>query len=276
MTTIAVIGAGGKMGRRLTDNLRTGDDELLVVEPAEPARAALAALGLTLATLAEAAAAADVVVLAVPDNRIGEVARQAVPLMRTGATIIVLDAAAPHAGELPDRPDVSFVACHPCHPSVFNRDETEPAAQRDFFGGVAGRQDVVIALISGSEADYERAERVIRAFFAPVVTAHRVSIDDMVLLEPVLSETVAATCVVVIEEAMQEAIRRGVPSAAARAFILGHLGVELAIVFGEVQSSFSDGALTVIEAAKSRILRDDWRDVFEPDAVAASVAAIVG
>jgi hypothetical protein len=96
-----------------------------------------------------------------------------------------------------------------------------------------------------------------------------------VLLEPVLSETVAATCVVVIEEAMQEAIRRGVPATAARAFILGHVGVELAIVFGEVGSPFSDGALKAIEAAKTRIFRDDWKAVYEHAAVAASVAEIV-
>lgn len=275
MTTIAIVGAGGKMGIRLTDNLIRGNYELLVVEPSQTARDRLTERDLTAVPLEAAAATADVVILAVPDNRIGEVARETVSHMKSGASLIVLDAAAPAAGHLPTRDDVSFLACHPCHPSVFNRDETERIAQRDFFGGVAGRQDVVIALISGDDEDFERAERVIRDSFAPVLDTHRVTIENMVLLEPVLSETVAATCIVVIEEAMREVIQRGVPADAARAFILGHLGIELAVVFGEVDSPFSDGALKAIESAKTQIFRDDWKQVFESDAVAASVADIV-
>jgi D-apionate oxidoisomerase len=275
MTTIALVGAGGKMGSRLTDNLLKSDYRVLFVEPAPGGRDLLAAKGCAAIELGEAVRDADVVILAVPDNRIGLVAGEAVPLMKPGATLIVLDAAAPAAGELPERDDVSFVACHPCHPSVFNRDETDGTAQRDFFGGVAGRQDVVIALISGTEANYERSEQVIRVFFAPVVNTYRLTVDDMVLLEPALSETTAATCIVIIEEALQEAVRRGVPPAAARAFLLGHIGIELAVVFGEVDSPFSDGALKMIETAKKSIFRDDWKRVFEAEAVAASVAEIV-
>lgn len=275
MTKVALIGAGGKMGSRLTDNLLKTDYEVAYVESADHGQDRLTSRGLVISTLADAVSGADVVILAVPDNRIGVVAHASVPIMKSGAILIVLDAAAPYAGELPVRADVSYVACHPCHPSVFNRDETTQAGQRDFFGGVAGRQSVVIALIQGSEADYERAEEVVTAFFAPVVRAFRVTLDDMVLLEPVLSETVAATCVVVMEEAMQEAIRRGVPADAAREFLLGHLGIELAVVFHEVDSKFSDGALKAIAAAKKSIFREDWTKVFEPESVRASVADIV-
>ena len=275
MTKIALVGAGGKMGSRLTDNLMKTDYELSFVEPSEAGIARLAERGGTPTSLDDAVADADVVILAVPDNRIGVVAEQAVPLMKTGATLIVLDAAAPYAGHLPQRDDVSFVACHPCHPSVFNKDETDPVAQTDYFGGVAARQDVVIALISGTEADYERAEQVVRAFFAPVLTAHRVTVENMVLLEPVLAETTAATCVVIIKEAMDEAVRRGVPAEAARAFILGHVSVELAIVFGEIGSPFSDGALKAIETAKDILFKEDWKRVFDDEVIAASVDEIV-
>lgn len=275
MTTIALIGAGGKMGSRLTDNLRKTDYDMLYVEPSEEGRARLAERGATATTLEEAAAAADVIILAVPDNRIGVVAQQAVPQMKSGATLIVLDAAAPSAGHLPERSDVSFVACHPCHPSVFNNSETEPEAQTDYFGGVAARQDVVIALISGSEEDYVRAEQVVRAFFAPVLNAHRITVENMVLLEPVLVETTAATCVVIIKEALDEAIRRGVPADAARAFLLGHINVELAIVFGEIGSPFSDGALKAIHTAKDILFKDDWKRVFDAEVVAASIDEIV-
>jgi hypothetical protein len=35
----------------------------------------------------------------------------------------MLDAAAPHAGELPERDDITYFVTHPCHPPIFN-DET--------------------------------------------------------------------------------------------------------------------------------------------------------
>ncbi len=275
MTTIALIGAGGKMGCRLTDNLLTSEHQTMFVESAEAGRARLSERGVTATSLEEAVAFAEIVILAVPDHVIGAVANDVVPHMNAGSTLIVLDAAAPYAGHLPPRADISYVACHPCHPSVFNSEQS-PAGQADYFGGVAARQDVVIALIQGTEADYRRAEGVITTFFAPVVNAHRITLDNMVILEPVLAETTAATCIVIIREAMDEAVRRGVPAEAARAFILGHVSVELAIVFGEIGSPFSDGALKAIETAKHMLFRDDWKRVFDEDVMRASVAEIVG
>ena len=114
-----------------------------------------------------------------------------------------------------------------------------------------------------------------RAFFAPVLTAHRITLENMVLLEPVLAETTAATCVTIIKEAMDEAVRRGVPAEAARAFILGHVNVELAIVFGEIGSPFSDGALKAIATAKDILFKDAWKRVFDDEIIAASVEEIV-
>ena len=52
---------------------------------------------------------------------------------------------------------------------------------------------------------------------------HRVTVEQMAILEPALSETVAATCIAVIREAMEEAIARGVPAEAARDFLMGHV-----------------------------------------------------
>ena len=46
----------------------------------------------------------------------------------------MLDAAA--AGEMPDRPDLTYFVTHPCHLPIFN-DETTEAAKKDFFGGIA-------------------------------------------------------------------------------------------------------------------------------------------
>lgn len=274
MTSIAIIGAGGKMGFRTSANLQETDYDVAHVEPGEAGRERLATLGIEAADVADAVPGADVVILTVPDNRIGRVSKEIVPQMKAGATLVVLDAAAPYAGEVALRDDISAVACHPCHPPVFS-DEVETAAQQDYFGGVAAKQDVVIAVISGTDADYDRAEPVVRAMFAPVRDAYRITVDNMVLLEPVLAETTAATCVTIIREATDEAIARGVPADAAFAFILGHLRVELAILFDQIGSPFSDGAIKAIEQARDILFRPDWKRVFDEENIRASVADIV-
>lgn len=273
MNTIALFGAGGKMGCRIADNLKTTEHRLLCVEVSPPGLQRLQERGLAATSKADALAAADVVILAVPDNVIGKVAPELVPQMRAGAMLICLDAAAPYAGQLPARKDVSYVVTHPCHPPVFN-DETCPEARRDYFGGVKAKQNIVVALMQGPETDYAKGEAVCRAMFAPVMRAHRVTVDQMILLEPALSETAAATCVTMIREAMEESIRRGVPREAARDFLLGHLNIELAIVFNEVGTPFSDGAKKAIETAKGQIFRSDWKRVFDEENVRATVAMI--
>jgi len=102
-------------------------------------------------------------------------------------------------------------------------------------------------------------------------------VEQMAILEPVLSETVAATCMKVIREATDEAIRLGVPRQAALDFILGHLKVEIGIVFEMFEGAkFSDGALLAIEKAKRDIFQPDWKKVFDKDAMQRSVAEITG
>lgn len=96
------------------------------------------------------------------------------------------------------------------------------------------------------------------------------------MLEPALSETVAATGASVVREAMDEAIRRGVPAEAARDFLLGHLNIELAIVFNETNWNFSAGAQKAIEEAKNELFKADWKKVFEPEQLRASTLKITG
>jgi hypothetical protein len=273
MTTVALFGAGGKMGCRITDNLRATDYRVLHVEVSPAGIERLRQRGLSPVPREEAPAQADAVILAVPDNLIEKVAAGLVPSMRRGAMLVCLDGAAPYAGKLPKRPDVTYLVTHPCHPSVFNV-ETDVEAQKDYFGGIKAKQSIVCALMQGPDADYAKGEALCRAMFAPVERAHRVSVEQMVILEPALSETTAATCVTVLREAMEEAIRRGVPREAARDFLLGHINIELAIVFEEVSSPFSDGAKKAIEKAKAQIFREDWKRVFEPDNVRACVEMI--
>ncbi len=273
-SVVALFGAGGKMGCRLTDNLmRRPEYDMRYIETGGEGIANLATRGLSTTAEADALQEADVVILALPDRVLGSVARNVVPQVKSGALVICLDPAAPYAGELPERGDIGYFVTHPCHPSVFNDEEGD--ARTDYFGGVKAKQHIVCALQHGTEAQYKQGEAIARAMYAPVMNAHRITVEQMALLEPAMAETVAACCITVIREAMDEVVKRGVPEAAARDFLLGHINIPLAIVFGEVESPFSDGAKLIIEHGKKLLFKPDWKQVFEPESVQEQVRAIV-
>ena len=270
---IALFGAGGKMGCRITDNLKDSPHELLYVEVNPAGVERLASRGLSITPQARAVSEADVAILALPDALIGKVAPGIVPGLKPGAMVVCLDPAAPYGGELPKRDDIAYFITHPCHPPVIH-DEIDREAQLDFFGAIKAKQHIVCALMQGSEDDYARGEAIARQMFAPVMNAYRVTVEQMAILEPALSETVAATCMTVIREAVDEAVKRGVPEEAAREFILGHIKVNIGILFGYIGSPFSDGALMAIERGKKKLFQPDWASVFEPENVMAEIKAI--
>jgi hypothetical protein len=272
-TTIALFGAAGKMGTRIAEKLKgVPEFRVLHVESGQAGLARLRERGVEPLSPEQAAGQADAAVLAVPDTLIGKVASEVVPRLRSGAMVICLDPAAPHSGDLPERKDITYLVTHPCHPPVIN-DEADAEARRDCFGGKA-RQHVVCALMQGPEADYARGERIVRAMFAPVIKVHRVTVEQMAILEPALSETVVLTFMFAIKEALEEAVRRGVPPEAARDFLLGHIHVDIGILFGFLDAQVSDGAKLAARRGMERLLRPDWKGVFEPDAVLREVRCI--
>jgi D-apionate oxidoisomerase len=273
LISIALMGAGGKMGCRITDRLKDSEYRMLYVEVGEAGIANLAARGLAPAPQDMALAEADVVILALPDNLIERISAEAVPKLESGALVICLDPAAPLAGKVKHRDDLAYFVTHPCHPSVFSYDAT-PEERRDFFGGIRAKQNIVCALMHGSEKDYARGEEVAKKMYGPVINSHRVTVEQMAILEPALSETTAQTCLQVVREAMDEAIRRGVPHDAARDFILGHINIQLAIFFGELNIQFSDGAKKAMERARDQIIKPDWKKVFEPENIRECLEAI--
>lgn len=130
--------------------------------------------------------------------------------------------------------------------------------------------------MQGPEEHFALGEEISKKVFGPILRSHRVTVEQMAMLEPALSETVAATCLSVIREATDEAVRRGVPAEAARDFILGHVNIELAILFDECEWSFSDGCKKAIEEAKTSIFQPDWKKVFDEENLRESVAKITG
>lgn len=271
---LAVFGAAGSMGTRVTNALE--DDpgyRMLYVESGEAGQARLRERGIEPTSQEEAVGEADVVIFAVPDTVVGPLTREIVPSLKSGTMVVTLDPAAAYGGELPEREDVSYFVTHPAHPPIYN-DETDPEARRDYFGSGKAKQAIVNALMSGPEEDYARGEKIARKLWGPVLRSHRVTVEQMAILEPVLSETVTATCLTIIREAVDEAARRGVPFEAARDFVLGHINVELAILFDELDWELSAGAQMAVEEAKKDIFQPDWKKVFEPQSIKESVAKI--
>ena len=274
MTNIALFGAGGKMGCRLGRNLKNSAYNVRLVEVSDVGRARLKdELGWDAVDVDQALEGAEIVVLAVPDTAIGKVSHGIVDKLKPGTMIIILDAAAPYAGHLPTRSDITYFVTHPCHPPIFN-DETEMAAKLDRFGGVAAKQAIVNALVQGPESDYAIGEAVAKTIWAPVMRSHRLTLDQIALLEPGLAETVCASLLDVMREAMDEVVRRGVPEQAARDFLIGHMNILAAVIFKEQPGVFSDACNKAIQFGKPVLMRDDWKRVFEPSEIAASIQRI--
>lgn len=264
------------MGVRLSLNLMEAPYEVLHVEVSPEGRQRLKdATGIDCVELADALARADVVILAVPDRLIGKVLAGFVDQLRPGTAVIMLDAAAPHAGQLPKRDDVTYFVAHPCHPPLYN-DETDAEARKDYFGGIKAKQHIICALAQGPEEHYALCEQVARAIYRPVMRAHRCTVEQMAILEPALSESVGATFAQALVDATREAERRGVPYQAAEDFILGHMNILIATAFGiQPGGRLSDGCLLAIEEAKPEIFREGWLDrIFDPAAIRKSVESI--
>jgi D-apionate oxidoisomerase len=274
MTTIALVGAGGKMGCRLTDNfLKYNHYQVQYLEVAERGIQNLQQRGVVIASIADSIPTADVVILAVPDVAIGQISEELIPLMKPGALVMTLDPAAPLDGAIAHRDDLGYVIAHPCHPSVFNWEPTEDAF-RDFYGGISAKQSIVVALMHGTEAHYALGERVSQDMYAPIKDTHRITLEQMAILEPAMVETLAQTCMEVVKEGFDNIVARGVPEAAARDFVLGHLRIQIAVLFREVNGTFSDAAYKISKRAKPILFKEGWQGIFEMDDIKQQVKDI--
>ncbi len=250
------------MGCRLTDNfLKMPGYEVSYVETGPKGLENLATRGVSVEPAGAIVPDADVVILSVPDTVVGPVSQQLIPLMKPGALVMTLDPAAPLDGVICHRDDLGYVIAHPCHPSVFNWEPTE-AAFRDFYGGISAKQSIVTALMCGTEEHYLLGERVARDMYQPVDKVHRITLEQMAILEPAMVETLAQTCMEVIKDGYSEIIRLGVPEAAARDFVLGHLRIQIAVLFGEVNGTFSDAAYKISKRARPLLFREGWEKIF--------------
>ncbi len=247
---------------------------ILPVQKQGPGLGRLRNLGLEVVSPESALPAADAIILAVPDAALGQISQEIVPLLSSGAMVICLDPAAAHANRLAIRQDLSYFVTHPCHPPLFNDEVTEDA-RNDHFGGIHARQHIVCALFQGPEVDYQKGEKIARDMFSPVMKSYRLTVEQMAILEPALTETLGVTLLIALHQALEKSIAMGVPEEAARAFLFGHLRIAIAQVFGFVDYPMSDGARLAAKQASDKIFHPDWlENVMDPEKIAISVAEI--
>jgi hypothetical protein len=268
MKKVCLVGAGGKMGMRLTHNLKDHPDyEMTYLETGKTGIDNLKKHQLTPGVEDEAIPEADMVILGVPDVILGKVSEQIVPKMKSGAVVLTLDPACALAGVLKHRDDLTYFIAHPSHPSVFNWEPTEEA-QADYFGGTLARQTIVCALYKGDESLYDACEKLAKAMYTPVKKSFRITAEQMGLLEPALVETLCSTLQVIVKEGLDEVVKRGVPYEAAREFLLGHLNIQLAVIYQQIPGAvFSDAANKAIVRGKPLLIHPGWKQVFEPENV---------
>ena len=262
---IAVLGAQGKMGRRISVNLGLHGYHFISSAHTEAGNAALRVEGFTSLASEAAAKVADIVIFALPDAALPSLTRELVPLLKPGAIAMTLDPAAARAGQLTLRDDVSFVVVHPCHPVIFG-DFATPEERADQFGGIAAEQDIVIALLQGLESDFDIARAMAIDMFSPVKACHRITVEQMAILEPAAAEVVAAMCATLVKAAIDESVKRGVPEAAAESFIRGHINLALSVALIS-KIPFSEACKIAVNYGYRHVLREDWRKVFEPESI---------
>ena len=274
--TIAVIGAGGKMGMRVSNNLARTAHPVHYVENSPAGRERTLAAGRELTDATDAVADADIVVLAVPDLALAAVTAELVPQLKSGAIVLTLDPAAAYAGLLATRDDVVQAVAHPCHPSVF-LERTTKEEWADTFGGVAAPQEVIAALEGVDEGSpvRELATQVISTIYAPVIAVHYVTVKQLAVLEPTLVETIACMVGAFLKEALEETVDGvGVPYEAARAMLYGHTWIALTNGL-RGSNPFSDACHIAMDYGRESIVKDDWKKIFDDSELDSVIARML-
>ena len=104
--------------------------------------------------------------------------------------------------------------------------------------------------------------------YAPVTRAHRITVEQMALLEPGLAETFLGAVMFTMREAMDEVIKKGVPKDAVFDFFMGHINIDLALCFDQIPGGvFSDACYKAIQIGRPLIFKEDWKKVLDPEHV---------
>jgi hypothetical protein len=262
------MGAGGKMGTRTSNNLVQRPDlfQVTLVENSPQGIENILKRGLSVTPESEAIPNAEIVVFAVPDTMIRKLSEIYVPMLKPGAGMIILDPAAAVAREIVLRDDCTFGVAHPCHPSYFLDQDTFEARQ-DRFGGIAGKQDVVVSKIQGDDARFQQMVEVVRQMYSPVMNVYEMTSEQIAFLEPTLVEVLGASCLYAMAETVEKAVEKGIQREAAVSFMTGHIYNLTANFLGYIPGKppVSDACKVAIAIGNRLVLRDDWKRIWDDD-----------
>lgn len=276
---VAVIGAGGKMGTRTSNNLVTKFPDKFDVKLVETFPPAVEKIekerGLKVTPVQEALDFADVVIFAVPDTLIKKLSAEYVPMLKPGTVFLILDPAAAVAKELTLRDDCTFGVAHPCHPSFFKWQDTEEA-YLDRFGGEGGHQDIVMSKICGDDEKFALAQETARCMYR-ADKAFIMTSEQIAFLEPTLVELLGATCLYAMAETVDEAEKRGIDREAAVSFLTGHVFNLSANFLGYLPGKppVSDACKVAIGLGNRLVLRDDWKRIWDDDVLNKVIATML-
>jgi hypothetical protein len=274
---VSVVGAGGKMGTRTSNNLAKALDkvELYFVETGARGIESIRERGFEVTPMEVAIPKSDVVILAVPDSLIHVISKGVVDMMTPGSGLVILDPAAAVAREVALRDDCTFAVTHPCHPSYF-LDQDTFEARHDYFGGLGGKQDIVMAKIQGDDAKFEECRTVSELMFAPVEHSFVMGIRDIAFLEPTLVEILGATALYAMAETVNKAVEKGIQKEAAVSFLSGHIYNLSANFLGFLGNTpVSDACKVAIGLGNKLVLREDWRQIWEEDVLDKVIATML-
>ncbi len=121
----------------------------------------------------------------------------------------------------------------------------------------------------GTEEHYSLSKKVAQEMYAPIKDTHRITLEQMAMVE-----TLAQTCMEVVKKGYDRIVELGVPEAAARDFVLGHLRIQIAVLFKEVNGTFSDAVYKISKRAKPILFKENWKQIFDMDDIRQQVRDI--
>ena len=256
---IGLLGAGGKMGLRISANLQKLPNEVFYIENAEAGIKRLTESGLTVSAADQVIHRLDVIILAVPDILINEISTMVVPKLKSDATVILLDPAAAYMNQVCLREGLHYTVIHPCHPALFKEQPTLEG-YNDHFGGIAGLQDIVSTHWKGGRDKYELACEIVKVMFDPVDQVFEITLEQIAFLEPAVVEVCGLSLLSVFKELAEEMDKRDIPKDAGMSFLLGHIKIILAILLLGTNPA-SDAAMIAMEYGKKKLIKEDWKQV---------------
>lgn len=261
---VAVVGAGGKMGMRVSDNLAKTDWTVYYCETGEAGKQRVEDAGRAVTPTDDVIGDVDVAVFAVPDVALETVTADVAPKMKEGAMVLTLDPAAAYAGLLTVREGLDYVVAHPAHPSVFLERKTDEE-YADTFGGIAAPQYSVAAVQQGSEDIKPFAEEVISTIYGPVIKVYWASVHDLAVLEPTLNETVGCMIGQFLKDVMDATVKHtDMDLETVQAMFFGHIYIALTNAL-RGSNPFSDACLLAMDYGREAIIKPDWERIFNDD-----------